>query len=76
MQLTGFDGKIALVSGAGGGIGAAMVSRLLQAGAIVIATDRDCPALDPHPRLFATVMAITGRSIWVSRSRVCWPLAW
>ena len=59
MQLTGFDGKIALVSGAGGGIGAAMVARLLDAGAIVIATDRDCPALEPHPRLFTFILDVT-----------------
>jgi len=46
MQLTGFDGKIALVTGAAGGIGAAVVRLLRASGATVVATDREAPVLD------------------------------
>ena len=46
MQLTGFDKKTALVSGAAGGIGLALVHLLLQAGARVVATDRTLPIFD------------------------------
>lgn len=41
-----FAGKIALVTGAGGGIGSAIVSRLTSEGATVCAVDRDTSALD------------------------------
>ena len=51
MKLTGFDGTVALVSGAAGGIGAALVRQLLDSGAVVVATDREAPALPAHPRL-------------------------
>ncbi len=43
MTLTGFENRIALVTGAAGGIGAALVSLLNEAGCVVIATDRDLP---------------------------------
>lgn len=43
MQLTGFQDRIAIVTGAGGGIGAALADMLRQAGAQVIATDLDAP---------------------------------
>jgi len=43
MKLTGFDGTIALVTGAGGGIGAALVEQLRDSGCIVIATDVVAP---------------------------------
>ena len=43
MQLTGFDGTIALVTGAGGGIGQALVQLLRQSGCRVVATDRIAP---------------------------------
>ncbi|MCD9005325.1 2,3-dihydro-2,3-dihydroxybenzoate dehydrogenase [Luteimonas sp. XNQY3] len=46
MQLTGFDGKIALVTGAAGGIGAAVVRMLRASGATVVATDREAPVVD------------------------------
>ncbi|MEN5005691.1 2,3-dihydro-2,3-dihydroxybenzoate dehydrogenase [Stenotrophomonas indicatrix] len=45
MQLTGFEGNVALVTGAAGGIGAALVGQLLDAGCRVVATDRERPAL-------------------------------
>lgn len=40
MRLTGFDGKTAIVTGAAGGIGRAVVASLLEAGANVLACDR------------------------------------
>lgn len=45
MKLTGFEGKVALVTGAGGGIGVAVVGALLDAGTRVIATDVAVPDL-------------------------------
>lgn len=45
MQLTGFDDRIALVTGAAGGIGQAVVKQLRASGATVIATDVQAPAL-------------------------------
>ncbi|QRZ14194.1 SDR family oxidoreductase [Paracoccus methylovorus] len=41
MHLTGFEGKTAIVSGAAGGIGQAVVRALLDAGAKVVATDTE-----------------------------------
>lgn len=38
------DGRIAMVTGAGSGIGAAVMRRLAQDGAIVIAVDQDLEA--------------------------------
>ncbi|MGO1541166.1 MAG: 2,3-dihydro-2,3-dihydroxybenzoate dehydrogenase [Luteimonas sp.] len=46
MQLTGFKDRIALVTGAAGGIGRAVVSSLRDSGAIVVATDLQSPVLD------------------------------
>ncbi|RMX08457.1 2,3-dihydro-2,3-dihydroxybenzoate dehydrogenase [Corticibacter populi] len=51
MQLTGFDQKIAFVTGAAGGIGQAIVDLLLQAGSTVVATDLHAPAPRPHAQL-------------------------
>lgn len=45
MQLTGFNGTIALVTGAGGGIGAALVRQLRDSGCTVVATDVTAPTL-------------------------------
>jgi len=39
------DGRTVLLTGAAGGLGSAMTAALLQAGAVVIGTDRDEPAL-------------------------------
>lgn len=44
MQLTGFEGKNALITGAAGGIGQALAQALLEAGCCVIATDLEAPA--------------------------------
>ncbi|WNH52279.1 2,3-dihydro-2,3-dihydroxybenzoate dehydrogenase [Stenotrophomonas oahuensis] len=51
MKLTGFDGTVTLVTGAAGGIGAALVQLLLDSGAVVVATDREAPVRTAHPRL-------------------------
>lgn len=48
MQLTGFDRRIAFVTGAAGGIGQAVVQLLAQAGSTVIATDLQPPAAPQH----------------------------
>jgi NAD(P)-dependent dehydrogenase (short-subunit alcohol dehydrogenase family) len=44
-----FSGRRAIVTGAAGGIGAAIVARLLSEGAAVAALDRDAAALDELP---------------------------
>lgn len=43
MQLSGFAGQIALITGAGGGIGRAIVAALHRAGAVVVASDLAAP---------------------------------
>lgn len=47
MELTGLAGRLAFVTGAAGGIGAAVVRLLVSAGAQVVATDVDEAALEP-----------------------------
>ncbi len=59
MQLTGFQDTVALVTGAAGGIGAALVRQLLQSGCVVMATDLQCPALPPHPRLHVRALDVS-----------------
>ena len=49
MQLTGFDGRIAFVTGAAGGIGQALVRQLLAAGCTVVASDVAAPAIADAP---------------------------
>ncbi|NVO57346.1 2,3-dihydro-2,3-dihydroxybenzoate dehydrogenase [Rhodobacteraceae bacterium B1Z28] len=39
MKLTGFEGRVALITGAAGGIGQSLCARLHDAGAVVVATD-------------------------------------
>lgn len=51
MRLTGFENRIALVTGAGGGIGRAVVAALLEAGTRVVATDLAAPDLPAHAAL-------------------------
>lgn len=54
MQLTGFEGRVALVTGAAGGIGEALVRLLAEAGCTVVATDRETPHVaDTRVRSFA-----------------------
>jgi 2,3-dihydro-2,3-dihydroxybenzoate dehydrogenase len=48
MRLTGIEGKIALVTGAGGGIGRAVVDLLVDAGARIVATDHAAALLEVH----------------------------
>ncbi|HZX83326.1 MAG TPA: SDR family NAD(P)-dependent oxidoreductase, partial [Reyranella sp.] len=45
MRDSGIRGKIAVVTGAGGGIGLALVRRLHEEGAKVVATDLDVAAI-------------------------------
>ncbi|KAA8993844.1 2,3-dihydro-2,3-dihydroxybenzoate dehydrogenase [Stenotrophomonas cyclobalanopsidis] len=58
MQLTGFEGRVALVTGAAGGIGAALVRLLADAGCTVVATDRECPGVD-DARVQAIALDVT-----------------
>lgn len=54
MQLTGFEGRLALVTGAAGGIGEVLVRLLAEAGCTVVAADREAPAtVDARVRTFA-----------------------
>ncbi|WP_448142862.1 2,3-dihydro-2,3-dihydroxybenzoate dehydrogenase [Stenotrophomonas bentonitica] len=59
MKLTGFENTLALVTGAGGGIGAALVQQLLDSGCVVVATDLVAPALPAHPRLHLRSLDVT-----------------
>ncbi len=59
MKLTGFDGTRALVTGAGGGIGAALVQLLLDSGSVVIATDLAVPVLPSHANLHVRSLDVT-----------------
>lgn len=59
MHLTGFQGTVALVTGAGGGIGAALVRQLLDSGSVVVATDLQTPSLPGHPRLHVHALDVS-----------------
>ena len=48
-ELTDLHGRIAVVTGAASGIGAACADRLIEAGAVVYRADISNPADDPHP---------------------------
>ncbi|MFD2440408.1 SDR family NAD(P)-dependent oxidoreductase [Paracoccus kondratievae] len=63
MRLTGFEGKTAIVTGAAGGIGRAVVRALLDAGATVVATDTEAAlASNPVPgSRTACLMCATAR---------------
>lgn len=63
MQLTGIAGKLAFVTGAGGGIGRAVVELLLTSGASVVASDFDDNLLqelagDHQKQLFCRVLDV------------------
>jgi len=65
MKLTGFDGTIALVTGANGGIGAALVTLLRDSGSIVVATDITAPVIEQRagqPPLHARALDVTDAS--------------
>ncbi len=51
------EGRTALVTGATGGIGTALVDRLLDAGAVVVGTTRRVPRVAPQRKRFALVEA-------------------
>lgn len=59
MKLSGFDGTLAVVTGAAGGIGAALVQQLLDSGCVVVATDLAAPALPTHPNLHARAVDVS-----------------
>ena len=52
-MVTGFDGKVAIVTGAGGGIGGAIAKALAEAGAAVAMVDRATHALRDDDRHLA-----------------------
>lgn len=58
MQLTGFQGELALVTGAAGGIGRALVETLLAAGARVVACDLEAPGLAPQMGLVTRALDV------------------
>jgi 3alpha(or 20beta)-hydroxysteroid dehydrogenase len=66
------DGKIAIVTGASGGLGAAMVARLTAEGARVVATDID-PAIarSATPNVVGIVHDVTQASSWASVVEAC-----
>ncbi|MEN5364816.1 2,3-dihydro-2,3-dihydroxybenzoate dehydrogenase [Stenotrophomonas sp. TWI273] len=62
MKLSGFAGTIALVTGASGGIGAALVTLLSDSGSIVVATDITAPVLEHRagqPPVHARALDVT-----------------
>lgn len=62
MHLSGFDGTVALVTGAGGGIGAALVRLLGASGSVVVATDLNTPVVEPTdgvPAAIAEALDVT-----------------
>src|ERR1700677_1699719 len=62
--MNGLTGKIALVTGAAGTIGCAIVSRLRAEGARVVATDRQAQSLLPDKDLLPLVHDVTDPESW------------
>lgn len=58
MQLSGFNGTVALVTGAGGGIGEALVNLLHASGCTVVATDLVAPA-PLSPSVYTMALDVT-----------------
>lgn len=76
-QLLRLDGKIALVTGAGSGIGRYAACSLAQAGAIVIATDRDGDACSETCKAFPDRMSpLTCDVTDLPSVRVCLEMVW
>jgi meso-butanediol dehydrogenase / (S,S)-butanediol dehydrogenase / diacetyl reductase len=61
------DGKVAIVTGAGGGIGRAMVIRLAQEGAQVVAADIDEKRVDETAKLARELGDVAHRQVDVSQ---------
>ena len=62
MQLTGFDKRIAFVTGAAGGIGQQLVRQLLASGSTVVASDVKAPVIEDAPaagRLLAHALDVS-----------------
>lgn len=62
MKLSGFEGRVALVTGAGGGVGAALVRLLQASGCVVVASDLVAPTLEgmaDEPAVHAEVLDVT-----------------
>ncbi len=55
--IPGLAGRVAIVTGAGGGIGGAVAARLVAAGAAVVAVDRDGARLPPTSAALVSLMA-------------------
>lgn len=62
MQLTGIADKIALVTGAAGGIGASLVQLLSEAGAHIVATDLEDPPLASLANVRAEALDVRSRA--------------
>ncbi|WP_277810077.1 2,3-dihydro-2,3-dihydroxybenzoate dehydrogenase [Chromohalobacter canadensis] len=62
MQLSGFENRVAFVTGAGGGIGAALVGLLQASGSVVVASDLAAPVLElssEAPAVHAETLDVT-----------------
>src|SRR5262244_936130 len=62
--MTRFAGKVALVTGAGGGIGAATVTRLAAEGAAVVATVRRTGGSPPAGAVETIALDVTDEAGW------------
>jgi NAD(P)-dependent dehydrogenase (short-subunit alcohol dehydrogenase family) len=74
VELVSLAGRRAVVTGAGKGLGAAIVRRLVEAGADVVAGDIDVAAVNPS--LVSSARRADKpcfRADWMSRTRHRWP---